>query len=599
MKRSRKAICRTNKKLAVLSTQYDIQNMQLEAAESIQMFHCSDGSRQDNTPPPLPMEEFVTESDVVDHCATHNISIDNMLQEISEGGIQNNDYDLNGNVDEDVESEDNVTMIPVENSSDEDSRDLAEDSTTAHVCNNHNNVNECLRDWAIVHNEPRSSVNEILAIFRKWTEFIVPKDSRTLLKTPTTIRYQIQTVAGGEFWYKGIYTNLKHLFKSNTPLVDEISIHLFMDGIPLHKGGPTQLWPILMRVVELPLAPIMMIAVFCGSSKPSCLEAYLRQLVEEANELISAGLQIGGKTLGFKVKAIIADLPARAFVKATTNFNGYHGCMRCTCVGEWHRAGKKIIFDAVGAPLRTDEGFRRRECPGHHQVWRSPLEDLNKFDMVNDVPTERMHLSDLGVTRRHLCCLVGGKFKTIPNLSPTDKAAISKFFLKVQFPSEIHRKLRGLNVLRYWKASEFRSYLHYVSPIIMEEFLGKKPYCHYLLYFCGITMFSSAFHKHHWKRASDFLNSFVRDYGEIYGREHLTNNVHNLQHIAHDVNENGPIDDNSAYDFESFLQTLKLSARILNVKQPSFISEVRVDSHLQTSEIRGFHKRPGVIQLSP
>uniref|UniRef100_A0A0E3W2B6 Uncharacterized protein n=1 Tax=Anopheles gambiae TaxID=7165 RepID=A0A0E3W2B6_ANOGA len=157
-----------------------------------------------------------------------------------------------------------------------------------------------------------------------------------------------------------------------------------MDGIPLHKGGPTQLWPILMRVVELPLAPIMMIAVFCGSSKPSCLEAYLRQLIEEANELISAGFQIGGKTLGFNVKAIIADLPARAFVKATTNFNEYHGCIQhSTCVGEWHRAGKKIIFDAVGAPLRTDEGFRRRECPGHHQVWRSPLEDLKNFDMVN------------------------------------------------------------------------------------------------------------------------------------------------------------------------------------------------------------------------
>ena len=41
MKRSRKAVCRTNKKLALLSTQYDNQNIQLEAAGSIQMFHYS------------------------------------------------------------------------------------------------------------------------------------------------------------------------------------------------------------------------------------------------------------------------------------------------------------------------------------------------------------------------------------------------------------------------------------------------------------------------------------------------------------------------------------------------------------------------------
>uniref|UniRef100_A0A182HYX2 Uncharacterized protein n=1 Tax=Anopheles arabiensis TaxID=7173 RepID=A0A182HYX2_ANOAR len=128
----------------------------------------------------------------------------------------------------------------------------------------------------------------------------------------------------------------------------------------------------------------MMIAVFCGSSKPSCLESYLRQLVEEANELISAGLQIGDKTLGFKVKAIIADLPARPFVKDVLVLeNGIE-------------QGKKITFDAVGAPLRTDEGFRRRECPDHHQLWRSLLEDFNKFDMVNNVPTERMHVNNLG-----------------------------------------------------------------------------------------------------------------------------------------------------------------------------------------------------------
>ncbi|XP_052903323.1 uncharacterized protein LOC128310666 [Anopheles moucheti] len=46
------------------------------------------------------------------------------------------------------------------------------------------------------------------AIFRQWTDLPLPKDSRTLLKTSTTINQEIRTVEGGEFWYKGIENKL-------------------------------------------------------------------------------------------------------------------------------------------------------------------------------------------------------------------------------------------------------------------------------------------------------------------------------------------------------------------------------------------------------
>uniref|UniRef100_A0A182WPB7 Uncharacterized protein n=1 Tax=Anopheles minimus TaxID=112268 RepID=A0A182WPB7_9DIPT len=70
---------------------------------------------------------------------------------------------------------------------DSEDEDEIGESTAAHVCKNHSSIGDCLRDWAVVHNQPRSSVNEILAIFRKWTELPLPKDSRTLLKTSSTI----------------------------------------------------------------------------------------------------------------------------------------------------------------------------------------------------------------------------------------------------------------------------------------------------------------------------------------------------------------------------------------------------------------------------
>ncbi|XP_040153961.1 uncharacterized protein LOC120895040 [Anopheles arabiensis] len=234
------------------------------------------------------------------------------------------------------------------------------------------------------------------------------KDSRTLLKTPKPIGEEIQSIAGGEFWYKGIENNLVNYLKLTVPSIDELSIQVSTDGLPLHRGGPTQLWPILMNIVELPSAPIMMSAVFCGPAKPTSLEVFLRQFVEEANDIHRRGLRIGDKMIKFSIQAIIADSPARAFLKATTYFNGYHGCMRCTCVGEYYKH-EKNIFDSVGAPLRTHHGFKSRDCPGHHQEWRSPLEDLDDFVMVDKLPTScGLHLCYEGATRRHLCGLVGG-----------------------------------------------------------------------------------------------------------------------------------------------------------------------------------------------
>uniref|UniRef100_A0AAG5D155 Uncharacterized protein n=1 Tax=Anopheles atroparvus TaxID=41427 RepID=A0AAG5D155_ANOAO len=158
--------------------------------------------------------------------------------------------------------------------------------------------------------------------------------------------------------------------------MDRLSVHVSVDGLPLHKSSSTQVWPILRKLEQIPEAPVMMVAMFCGTSKPNDLEPFLRPFVLEANELSQRGLRFGDKIVCFNIRAIIADSPARAFLKATTNFNGLHGCLKCTCVGEFLKRERKVIFDSVGANSRTDAGFRSRECPDHHQRWRTPLEDL-------------------------------------------------------------------------------------------------------------------------------------------------------------------------------------------------------------------------------
>ncbi|XP_040174318.1 uncharacterized protein LOC120906597 [Anopheles arabiensis] len=129
--------------------------------------------------------------------------------------------------------------------------------------------------------------------------------------------------------------------------------------------------------------------------------------------------------------------------------------------------------------------------------------------------------------------------------------------METKLPSEIHRPFRSLDTLQYWKATEFRSFLHYISPVIYKDFMHSDGFNHYLLYFCGITIFSSSVYKNLNPLAKRMLQQFVVDFPLYYGRTHMSSNVHNLLHVFDDVEELGPLDDWSSYDYENFLQFIK------------------------------------------
>ncbi|XP_035918229.1 uncharacterized protein LOC118516445 isoform X1 [Anopheles stephensi] len=126
---------------------------------------------------------------------------------------------------------------------------------------------------------------------------------------------------------------------------------------------------------------------------------------------------------------------------------------------------------------------------------------------------------------------------------------------------EINRRLRHVKFIRYWKATEFRTFLHYVSIIVFKDFMWEEAFNHFLLYFSAITIFSSTKHHHLWALAKKMLYKFVKDFANFYGRSNLTSNVHNLIHIYDDVDRFGPLDKISAYVFENHLQFIKRCIR--------------------------------------
>lgn len=111
---------------------------------------------------------------------------------------------------------------------------------------------------------------------------------------------------------------------------------------------------------------------------------------------------------------ILADAPARAAGLKIASHNGTHGCHKCKAVGkqvtmEGERRGR-TTFPDVYAPERTNQDFRSRKHPEHHHLGQlSIITNLSSFDMVKGVPSEPMHLLDIGFQKKQLLWFTAGR----------------------------------------------------------------------------------------------------------------------------------------------------------------------------------------------
>lgn len=106
-------------------------------------------------------------------------------------------------------------------------------------------LSDQLKTWALEFHLTQRAVSKLLKILRSCGINHLPKDCRTLMKTPRMI--PIERKAGGQLWYNGIERAFSSIFSK---LTSNLSIHMNInaDGLPLFKSSPIELWPILGRI---------------------------------------------------------------------------------------------------------------------------------------------------------------------------------------------------------------------------------------------------------------------------------------------------------------------------------------------------------------
>ena len=122
-----------------------------------------------------------------------------------------------------------------------------------------------------------------------------------------------------------------------------MALSLSTDGVPLYKSSSVSLWPVYIMVLNLPphirtnACNIILCAVWVGSSKP-IISLLLDPIAKHLEELSVVGMPIsisnGTVTIRAKLIMGIFDLPAKALVLCSKQFNGEYGCSVCLNPGK-------------------------------------------------------------------------------------------------------------------------------------------------------------------------------------------------------------------------------------------------------------------------
>lgn len=113
------------------------------------------------------------------------------------------------------------------------------------VVDNETKLRDELCDWANSYHISKRAINSLLFILHSNGIKHLPKNYRTLQRTPLNV--EIANIAGGRFWYNGIGKCMKKMFSTLSKDL-RITLKFNVDGLPLYKSSKICFWPILASI---------------------------------------------------------------------------------------------------------------------------------------------------------------------------------------------------------------------------------------------------------------------------------------------------------------------------------------------------------------
>lgn len=346
------------------------------------------------------------------------------------------------------------------------------------------------------------------------------------------------------------------------------------DGAPVSKSSNGQIWPIQVKVINIPPEKRRSYQFLTGlyytnETKPP-MTSFLKPFADTLKDLHENGVEWFNKDTQVMERSIVIapiatlDCPARAAAQNLMRCNGECGCNTCEHPGMtcYTGAGHNRVYPVLTTrfPLRTQERMLEHANVAVNNSYdhvkgvkgASIAATIPLFDSASSFVNDYMHATLLGVARMLFNLWFDGSSNKKPYyIKKLQKAEIDRAIKEIAPPNFIIRTPRQLKDRKYWKASEIRDFLLFYFPLLLKDKLPSKYYKHFLLLVYGTRiLLQDKIHVDDISTAESLLSLFALNVMELYGLEKCSFNVHQLTHMARQVRLWGPLWAWSAFTFE-------------------------------------------------
>lgn len=338
------------------------------------------------------------------------------------------------------------------------------------------------------------------------------------------------------------------------------------DGVPIFKSSKGSLWPVYLMVTSIPphqrsrVDNLIVASLWFGPTKPNMnimLEPILRN-ISSLEEGIVVKQQHSTSDVIIRAKLVLGifDLPAKAAVTNTKQFNGEHGCFYCLDKGEVHNRSR-IYPPHDQHLLRSSHQMKKWAAEAERgKVTKFGVKGysfLSEYlSFPESIPIDYMHSILEGVFKQLMKLWFDSSSHSQPYSLRKHIACINRVLERVKPPLEIQRMPRSIQNISFYKASEYRAWLLFYAVPICSFFLPPD-YTHHLILLVNAIhiLLSDKIKKSDLSIAYSMLSTFYQEAGNLYSCTIYTANMHSLEHIVGMVELWGPLWAYSMFGFEN------------------------------------------------
>ena len=454
-----------------------------------------------------------------------------------------------------------------------------------------------LAETALRHGLSHSSLKDILLFLKQYgLANDMPLDPRTLLGTPRSVENieKLNEKNTQQYYHFGLQYCLEvqlHSWPAGLPDGGVVKLQLNIDGLPVCNSTVASVHPILghLLVGRDYKSDVFCIGIYFGNDKkPDDSHMVLNRFKEEYNAHRESGFTVHGKKVYVTITQVICDKVERDLIRHTKGHSGYATCEKCEVEGI--NVGHIVCVD-VNAPLRNDNSFTLRRQPEHHTFDKRKGETVHTrsafehcgVGMVSQFPLDIMHLVFLGVVKRLMNIWMPTK-KMNNKLQPMRAVSNDMCNNMSTCPSNFQRRPRRLEEFKHFKATEFRTFLLYLGPVLLQSRLDRegKQYKNFMLLAAAMRiLLDDELRSLYVDTAEQFLKQFVVGMNCIYGAEQMPYNVHAVMHLAQEARLHGNLNEVNAFPFESHLGRMRKQLRRSAYTLPQMVKREREYQHVK------------------